>query len=161
MQRREGAFLQTPGLPSHFWLLLLPFCFKHFLLASSSFQAKKRKNKEKKTIEKKINAKKGRSFPLSSRFALSLLALAFALLFQTFSLGIFFFSSKRKKKTKKKKHIEKKKNAEKGGSFPSNSHSALSLLAPASTSHSTLLFQMLSPSIFFFLSTRKLKKQRK
>jgi len=39
---REGAFLQAPTLPSHFWLSLLPFCFKHFFLASSFSQAKEK-----------------------------------------------------------------------------------------------------------------------
>jgi hypothetical protein len=50
-----------------------------------------------------------------------------------FYLGILFFSSiKKKKKTQEKKTIEKKKNVKKGRSLPSNSHSALSLLALAS-----------------------------
>jgi hypothetical protein len=42
----EGTYLQAPILPFHFWLMLLPFCFKHFLLASSSFQTKKKKKKK-------------------------------------------------------------------------------------------------------------------
>ncbi len=33
--RREKAYFQAPLLPSHFWLSLLPFYFKRFLLASS------------------------------------------------------------------------------------------------------------------------------
>jgi hypothetical protein len=55
MQIREGAYFQAFVLPSHFWLLLLPFCFKRFLLTSSSFQTKGKKNtmKKKKTIKKK------------------------------------------------------------------------------------------------------------
>jgi len=53
------------------------------------------------------------------------LAPTFALLFQTFSLGIFFFSSK------KKNHREKK-NPEKGGSLPLSFCSALSFWALAS-----------------------------
>jgi hypothetical protein len=44
-----------------------------------------------------------------------------------------------------------------GGSLPSSSCFALSLLAPVST----LLFQMHSPSIFFFSSKRKEKKTKK
>jgi len=44
-KRKEGAYLQAPSLPSHFWLPLLPFYFKCFLLASSSFQTKKKKKK--------------------------------------------------------------------------------------------------------------------
>jgi hypothetical protein len=42
-------------------------------------------------------------------------------MFQTFSLDIFFFSSRRKK------------NAKKGGSFPWSSYVAFSLLPPAFT----------------------------
>jgi Na+/H+ antiporter NhaD/arsenite permease-like protein len=60
MQRKEGAYLQVLTLPFHFWLLLLasyfcPFVSSTFSLASSSFQAKekKEKHKEKKTIKKK------------------------------------------------------------------------------------------------------------
>jgi len=47
-------------MPFHFWLSLLPFYFKHFLLASSFSQVeeKKRKTKKKKTLKKKKNAKK-------------------------------------------------------------------------------------------------------
>jgi hypothetical protein len=56
-KRREGAYLQALALPFHFWLSLLPFYSKCFLLASSSYQVEeKEKNKEKKTIEKKTNA---------------------------------------------------------------------------------------------------------
>jgi hypothetical protein len=72
---------------------------------------------------------------LPSHFALSLLALAFALplcpltfgsrfypptfalLFQTLSLGIFFFSSRKKEKKKKKKIIDKKKMQRGEGAF--------------------------------------------
>jgi hypothetical protein len=58
----------------------------------------------------KRNAEKGRSFPSSSHFALSLLVPAFALLFQTLFLGIFFFSSIRKlKKTQRKKNCREGK----------------------------------------------------
>jgi hypothetical protein len=53
------------------------------------------------------------------------LAATSTLLFQTLSLNIFLFSSKRKTK----KTIEKKRNVEKRGSFPSSSHSTLSFLA--------------------------------
>jgi hypothetical protein len=48
MQIREGAYFQAFALPSHFWLLLLPFRFKCFLLTSSSFQTKEKKNTMKK-----------------------------------------------------------------------------------------------------------------
>jgi hypothetical protein len=69
--------------------------------------------REKKTTEKRKYAKKGREltfkllfcpFIFGSRFCL----LIFALLFQAFSLSIFFFSSK-KKNNVEKKPIEKKK----------------------------------------------------
>jgi hypothetical protein len=89
-KRREGAYLQTPTLPSHFWLLLLPFCFKHFLLSSFSSQAK---TKKKKTIEKKRNTEKGRSFPSNSFSALSILGPAFALSFLPFCFKHFFLAS--------------------------------------------------------------------
>jgi hypothetical protein len=110
MQRKEGAFLQAPTLPSHFWLSILPFYFKCFLLAFSSSQAE-----EKKKIIK--NVEEGESLPLSSHFAFSFLAPVSGLLFQHFRfkhffLGIFFFSIKRKKKN------TKKKNAKKGRSLP-------------------------------------------
>jgi hypothetical protein len=52
-------------------------------------------------------------------------------MFQMLSHGIFFFSNKRRKK-QRKKTVEKEKNVKKGGSFLSSSHSAFSLLAPAS-----------------------------
>jgi hypothetical protein len=59
MQIREGAYFQAFALPSHFWLLLLPFRFKCFLLTSSSFQTK-----EKKNHREEKNAKKGGNLPL-------------------------------------------------------------------------------------------------
>jgi hypothetical protein len=61
-KRREGVFLQALVLPSHFWLLLLPFCFKHFLLASSSSQIEEKKRKTKKKNhkeEKKMQRREG------------------------------------------------------------------------------------------------------
>ncbi len=136
MKRKEGTYFQALTLPSHFWLPLLPFCFKRFLLAPSS----QVKEKKKKTIEKKKNAEKGRSFPLSSCFALSLCALVFALLlipfcFKQFLLASSFFQVEERKKTKKKKPQKRKKNAEKGGSLPFFFHfciwdEALLLLSP-------------------------------
>jgi hypothetical protein len=64
-----------------------------------------KKNKEKKIIKKKKNVEIGRSLPLSSRFALSLLASASTLMFlpfcfKCFLLSFFFFSSIRKEKKK-------------------------------------------------------------
>jgi hypothetical protein len=37
MQRREGTYPQAPTLPSHFWLLLLPFCFYPFVSSAFSW----------------------------------------------------------------------------------------------------------------------------
>jgi Na+/H+ antiporter NhaD/arsenite permease-like protein len=103
-----------------------------------SFRAeeKEKKTKEKKNHREEKKCREGKElsfklpfcpFTFGSRFCPP----TFALLFQTLSLRIIFFSSKRKEK-KKKKH-KKKRNAEKGRSFLSNSCSTLSLLAPAST----------------------------
>jgi hypothetical protein len=137
-------------------LPLLPFYFKHFLLASSSFKGEKKKKKEgkKKTIEKEKNAEKGRSFSLSSRSALSFLAPP-----STFSFLPFYF-----------KHFllafsfsqVEKKNVEKGGSLLLSSRSTLSLLAFASS----LLFlpfhfKHFLLGIFFFSSRRKKKTTKK
>jgi hypothetical protein len=55
-KKSNGNKLPSPSsLPSHFWFLLLPFCFKHFFLASFSSQTEKKK----KTIDKKKNVEKG------------------------------------------------------------------------------------------------------
>jgi len=61
-------------------------------------------------------------------------------------------------KHKEDKHTrnQQKEYQDKGGSLPSSSHFALSLLTPTST----LLFQTLSPSIFFFSSRRKKKEKQ-
>ncbi len=96
---------------SRFCFLVLHFHFKCFVLTSSFYQVEEKK----KTTEKKKNAKKGREltfkllfcpFTFGSRFCL----LTFALLFQAFSLSIFFFSSKKKKKNAEKKTHRKEKN---------------------------------------------------
>jgi hypothetical protein len=47
-----------------------------------------------------------------------------------FSWHLLFLKQKKRKENKENKPIKKKKNVEMGGSFPSNSHCALSLLAP-------------------------------
>jgi hypothetical protein len=83
--------------------LLLPFRFKQFLLAFSSFQTKKKKkhtHKEKKTIEKKKNVEKGGSLPLSSHSALSFLAFASAFLFLPFHFKHFLLTSSSSSQTK-------------------------------------------------------------
>jgi hypothetical protein len=62
------SLLSSFALPSHFWLLLLPFHFKCFLLTSSSFQTKEKKNTmKKKTIEKKKMLKKKGTYLFSNR----------------------------------------------------------------------------------------------
>jgi hypothetical protein len=58
MQRKEGAFFQAPTLPSHFWVPLLPFCFKCFLLTFSSSRAEEKKKKNHRK-EKKMQKKEG------------------------------------------------------------------------------------------------------
>jgi len=151
-KRREGAYLQAPALPFHFWFLLLSICFKRFLLASSSSQVKEKK---RKTMEKKRNAMKGKNFPSSSRSALSFLAPAFTHLFQTLSFGIFFFSNR----IKEKENHGEKKNCRKRKEF-----SFKLLLYPLTFGSrfcpptSGLLFQTLFPNIFFFSNKRKKKK---
>ncbi len=103
--------------------------------------------------QQKKDQKKGGSLPSSSHSALSLLALASAFLFLHFCFKCFFLASS-SFQVKKKKTINKKKYVEKGGSLPSSSCSALSLLIPAFT----FLFQVFFLNIFFFSSRRKEKK---
>ncbi len=137
------------------------------------FSSKRKKKKRKENHKNKIKCREGKelSFKLplcpvtfGSRFCLPISAL----LFQTCSLNIFFFWSK----WKEKKPIEMKRNAEKGRSFPSSSHFALSLLVLAFalplcllTFNScfcfptfALLFQTLYFGIFFFSSRKKENK---
>jgi hypothetical protein len=68
-------------------LLVLPFRFKHFLLASSSFQAegKKKNTKKKKTIKKKKKCKDGRELT----FKLPLYLLIFGSCFCPFVSSAF------------------------------------------------------------------------
>jgi hypothetical protein len=87
-------------------------------------------------------------------FKLSLCLLTFGSRFYLFVSNTFSWHLLLLKQKEKKKNIEMKKNVEKGGSLPSSSCSAFSLLAPAST----FLFQTLSPGIVFFSSRRKKKK---
>jgi hypothetical protein len=61
-KRREGAYFQAPTLPFHFWLLLLPFYFKRFLLTSFCPQAEKKKKNHRE--EKKFREEKELSFKL-------------------------------------------------------------------------------------------------
>ncbi len=93
MQRREGAFLQALALPSHFWLPLLASHFCPFVSNAFFWQLFIFKQKKQKTIEKKKNVKKGKSFPSSSYFTLSLLAPTFALLLFPFCFKPFFLAS--------------------------------------------------------------------
>ncbi len=106
MQIREGAYFQAFVLPSHFWLLLLPFLFQMFSPNIFFFSNKRKKkhiekknHREKKNVEKggnlplfkqkkrKKNIKKGGSLPLVKQKK----------------------GKKKKKKPQKKKIIEKKK----------------------------------------------------
>ncbi len=99
-------------LPSPFLLLHLHRRIRWHITIVFFFSNTKKTKHKKKTNKK--NQQKGGSLPSSSRFALSLLAPAFALSLLHFhfkcSLGIFFFSNKRKKNTHiEKKNIKKKK----------------------------------------------------
>ncbi len=99
IKRREGTYLQALTLPSHFWLPLPPFYFKCFLLASSCSQVEK---KNRKTIEKKRNAKKGGNFPSNSHSVISFLGLASTFPFLPFCFKCFLLFSSRIEKKKKK-----------------------------------------------------------
>jgi hypothetical protein len=74
-KRREGAYLQTPALPSHFWLLLLPSRFCTFISNAFSLHFLLLKQKKKKTQRKKKNhrkenlCKEGKELTSSSHFA--------------------------------------------------------------------------------------------
>jgi hypothetical protein len=122
---------------SHFCPLTFALSFQVFFPNIFFFSSKKKKKKHR--TENKCKERKELTFKLllylltfDSRFYPP----TFAFLFQTFSLGIFFFSSRRKKKHththKEKKNHRKKKNAKKGGRLPLSSHFALSFLALAS-----------------------------
>jgi len=142
MQRREGAFFQALTPPSHFWLSLLPFYFKHFLLASSSYQ-----------VGKKMQRREGvfpQAFTMPSHFWLLLRPFTFAFLFQMFSRSIFFFSCR-------------KKNAKKGGSLLSSSCFAFSFFASIfGLMFLPFRFKRFFLGIFFFSSKKKeIKTQRK
>jgi hypothetical protein len=89
-----------------FALPLLPFYFKCFLSKSSSFQAKIDKQINNHRKEKKCKEGRELSFKLSlcpPTFGFHFYPPTFALLFQTISPSIFFFSNKRKEKETKKK----------------------------------------------------------
>jgi hypothetical protein len=102
-RRRELTFklLFCPfTFGSHFCLLTFALLFQALSLSIFFFSNKKKKTTQnKKPIEKKKNANKGRILLSSFRFALSFLAPTSALSFQVLSPNIFFFSNKRKKKT--------------------------------------------------------------
>jgi hypothetical protein len=70
------------------------------------------RRKQKKTIEKQ-NAEKEGTFPSSSHFALSYLALAFALPFFPFCFKRFLLASSSSQAKEKKNHREKKKKMQK------------------------------------------------
>jgi flagellar biosynthesis protein FlhB len=80
-------------------------------LASFSSQGEEKKinTKKKKTIKKKKNAKKGGSLPSSSRSALSVFALVFALLLLPFHFKHFFLASSSFQTEGKKRKTQRKK----------------------------------------------------
>jgi hypothetical protein len=103
-KRREGAYFQAPTLPFHFWLSLLPFCFKRFLLASSSSQARKINKQRKKNHREEKKCKKRRKlsfklllcpFTFGSRF--------YPFVSNTFSWHLLLLKQKKKKKKQRKK----------------------------------------------------------
>jgi hypothetical protein len=95
-------------------LPLLHFHFKCFLFASSSSQAKEKKNiKEKKNHREEKLCRKGKELTSSSHFALSLLATASTLPLLHFCFKCFLLASScSKAKEEKKKHKEKKNHIE-------------------------------------------------
>jgi len=137
-------------------------------LAFSSFQAKEKKTQRKKNHREEKICREGKEltfklplYPLT--FGSCFCPLAFALPFQTFFLGIFFFSSRRKdKKHKEKKNRRKEKKCRerreltfKLSLYPLIFGSCFYPLAFA------LSFQVLSPNIFFFSNRNKEKKKEK
>ncbi len=110
---KGGSLPSTPVLPSHFWLLLLPFCYKRFLLTFFSFQTNRRKEKKrklKKNHREKKNCRERKEFSFKLPLCLLIFGshfwpLVFALLFQVLSPShlLLFKQRKRKKNTKKKK----------------------------------------------------------
>jgi hypothetical protein len=103
---------------------------------------KHKEDKTHKKTTKKTKKREGVYFqaPLLT-FGFRFCLLVFALLFQTFSPGIFFFSRRRKEKKNKKKNHREKKKCKGRRSLPSSSRFALSLLVPIFA----LSFQALSP----------------
>jgi hypothetical protein len=130
----------------------------------------KKKHKEKKNHKEEKKCKKGKELSFKLPFYLLTFGFYFylpnsTLLFQTFSPGIFFFSSRRKeKKNKGKKTIEKKNNAEKGGSLPSSFLSFLAptyalLFLPFHFKHFLLGIFLFSSRNFFFKKNTQRKKK--
>jgi hypothetical protein len=84
----------------------LPFCFKHFFLAFSSFQVEEKK---KKTIEKKKKCKEGRELTFKLSFCLLTFDSRFCPPIFAFSIQalspwhLLLFKQKKKKKTHKEK----------------------------------------------------------
>ncbi len=102
-----------------FAFLLLPFCFKHFLLAFFSSQAEENKKTQRKKIhrkEKKMQRREGayfQAFALPFHFWLLFLPSYFCI-FVSSAFSLASFSSQVEEN--KKKH--RKKNAGKGGNLP-------------------------------------------
>jgi len=135
-----------------FTLPLLLFCFKRIVFASSSSQTEEKKRKHRE--EKKC--KERRNFPLSSLFALSLWLLLLPFCFKCFSWHFLLLKQKKSTKKQRKKTIKKKKKCTKTRELSFK----LPLCPFTFGSHFyplpfALLFQMFSPSIFFFSNRRK------
>jgi hypothetical protein len=98
--QEKGGSLPSSSHPAFsllahaFALPLLHFRFKCFFLTASYSQVEdKKKHKEKKTIEKKKYANKGRSLPSNSRYTLSLLTPASTLSLLHFRFKCFLLAS--------------------------------------------------------------------
>jgi hypothetical protein len=157
--KKEEVFLQTPTLPSHFWL---PFCLPIFSLLFQTFSPcifffssrRKKKHKEKKSKEKKELSFKLSFCPLT--FGSHFCPPTSTLLFQTFSPGIFFFS----RKTQRKRNLKKENKCREGKeiSFKLSLYPLIfgSRFCPLTSS---LLFQTFFHGIFFFSSKKKNKEE--
>jgi len=117
-KQREGAYLQALALPSHFWLMLLPFRFKLFSRSIFFFSSEREKNY---TVKKKCKEGKELTFKLlfcPLTFGFCFWPLIFGLSFQALSPWHFFFKWKKKEKHKEKKNHREEKNAKNGRSLP-------------------------------------------
>jgi preprotein translocase subunit YajC len=140
----------------------LPFqTLSHGIFFSSSRKKEEKNKKENHKEKKKCREGKELSFKLSFcpfTFGSFFCRPTSTLLFQMLSHGIFFFSNKR---NEKKNHIEKKKCKERREFSFKLLLCSLTFGSRFCPPTSTLLFQILSPSIFLFFSSRRKKKLKK